>query len=304
MSVTLLTPTAGETPVAVTTQPASEDGTRQLHWGATRLKSLLLCPRQFRYAYVDLIPAVPTAPLVFGRVLHETLLFIHQRQMSESCLPHAGEALLRFDTLWQQALEEEQPFFRAGAPSAEQHTTLGHEILRAYLEVNKETPAPLAAELEFEIETQGQVLRGVIDRIDEAPEGLIIVDFKSGKRKLSPQEVERDLQLTVYAFAAQRLYGRSVAQVAQYYLRDGTYIPALRGPDDYAWLLDEIIPHARRVVNGGQYPPHVGYWCNWCDYRELCRAERSCEGERVRDAAHMGGEPNGLRDSDHDQHGQ
>lgn len=249
------------------------------HWSATRLKSLLLCPRQFRYAYVDLIPAVPTAPLVFGRVLHETLLFIHQRQMDGQELPVAGETLLRFDALWQQALEEENPLFRAGAPDSAQHAKLGHEILRGYLHSVEGTKPPLAAELTFEIAVGDEKLRGVIDRIDEQDDGLVIVDFKSGARKLSAQEIERDLQLTVYAFAAHQVYGCPTARVAQFYLRDGTYLRSLRGPADFAWLVEEILPHARRVLSDNQYPAHTGYWCNWCDYREVCKAERQSDAE-------------------------
>lgn len=214
----------------------------------------------------------------------------HSKQLGEGDAPHIGEVLLRFDTLWQQALEAERPFFRPSALTPERHATLGHEILRAYLQGNRETPAPLAAELAFEIMVGDQTLRGVIDRIDEAPEGLIIVDFKSGQRKLSPQEVERDLQLTVYAFAAEQLYGKSVAQVAQYYLRDGTYIPARRGADDFASLTGEILPYAMRVVHDGQYPARIGYWCNWCDFRELCRAERAHASEREHGAVAVGGE--------------
>ena len=258
--------------VTLEARPVSEPP----YWSATRLKSLMLCPRQFRYAYVDLIPAVPTAPLVFGRVVHQALLFIHQWQMEEKVLPPVNETLTHFDGLWQRALQEENPFFRQGAPSPEQHSKLGHEILRGYLRSIEETRPPLAAELSFEIAVGNDKLRGVIDRIDEQEDGLIIVDFKSGARKLSQSEVARDLQLTVYAFAAQQLYGRPTARVAQYYLRDGTYLRSLRGPDDFAWLIADLLPQARRLLREEQYPARLGYWCNWCDYRELCKAERSC----------------------------
>ena len=258
---------------ATEAQPATEAP----HWSATRLKSLLLCPRQFRYAYLDRIPAVPSAPLVFGRVLHETLLFVHQRQMDGQEPPPPGEALLRFDALWQQALDEERPVFRIGAASPEQHETLGHEILRSYLRAIEGTAPPMAAELRFKIGIGDEKLCGVIDRIDEHEDGLVIVDFKSGARKLSQSEIERDLQLTVYAFAAQRLYGRPTARVAQYYLRDGTYLRSLRGPDDFSWLTEEILPHARRMLREEQFPARTGYWCNWCDYRELCALQRAQE---------------------------
>lgn len=262
------------TAVPVIVSPVVTIETRP-HWSATRLKSLMLCPRQYKFAYIDLIPSVPTAPLVFGRVLHQALLFVHQRQMDEGCLPPVSETLLRFDDLWLQSLDEERPFFRTGAATPDEHTRIGHELLRSYLRCVEESAPPMAAELSFEITIGDDKLKGVIDRIDETAEGLVIVDFKSGVRKLTPQEVERDLQLTVYAFAAGQLYGKSVARVAQYYLRDGTYMPSLRGPDDFTWLTEEVLPYAQRVFDSEQYPPRYGYHCNWCDYREICRLQKA-----------------------------
>src|SRR5687767_899328 len=114
-------------------------------WSATRLKSLLLCPRQFKFAYIDLIPSVPTAPLVFGRVLHETLCFLHEHQMVEQQLPPINEVLQHFDRLWIQALDEERPFFRIGAPAPEAHKTIGHEILRAFVSAQENSGPPLVA---------------------------------------------------------------------------------------------------------------------------------------------------------------
>lgn len=49
--------------------------------GASRIKTYLTCHRQFRYTYVDKIPAVPTGPLTFGTVLHESIKLLWLRRV-------------------------------------------------------------------------------------------------------------------------------------------------------------------------------------------------------------------------------
>lgn len=250
--------------IAISTRPV---------WSASRLKTFLTCPRQFRYSYVDKVPSVPTSPLVFGRVLHETLCFAHERQMSERQFPPIGEVLEQFDGLWQRALDEEHPFFRPGAPTPEAHLTLAHELLRAFRAAPANQTPPLTVELAFEMEAGEHRLCGVIDRVDEGESGLVIVDFKSGARKPTPTELENELQFTIYAFAAAKVLGQPVSQVVHYHLRDGSHLPTKRSEEDFDWLVERLIPYVARAVEREEYPPRYGHWCNWCDYRELCQAQ-------------------------------
>ena len=254
--------------------------TSEMTWSATRLKSYLTCPRQFRYSYVDGIASIPTSPLVFGRALHDALCFVHERQMENGELPPIGDLLGHFDALWSEALES-KPFFRDGSPSPEQHLTTGHEILRAYLAAPKNQRKPLAAELAFEVQAGDYRLVGIVDRLDESENGLIVVDFKSGTRKPSHKDLDDDLQFTIYAFAIGQMMGRPVEKVVHCHLRTGDCFDAHRTNDHFAWLLDEVLPFVAGGVARGEFAPRSGYWCNWCDYRELCRAENAIDAERV-----------------------
>jgi putative RecB family exonuclease len=260
---------------------ATDAAPTRMVWSATRLKSLLLCPRQFRYSYIDLIPAVPTAPLVFGRVLHEALCFLHERQMETRELPTIRDALGRFDGLWGRALEAEQPFFRPGASTPDGYTATGHEVLRAFVKAHESARPPLMVELAFEVSAGAHSLCGIIDRVDEGDNGLVIVDYKSGQRKPPLTEVERDLQLTLYAFAARQVLGQPVEKVVYYHLRDGSELTATRGESDFDWLLDTVLPHAAQTLERAEFPPHVGYWCAWCDFREVCQLERQREAHQA-----------------------
>ena len=251
----------------------------EMTWSATRLKSYLTCPRQFRYSYVDGIASIPTSPLVFGRALHDALCFVHERQMLNGELPPIVDSLERFDVLWSEVLES-KPFFRDGSPSPAQHLTTGHEILRAYLAAPENQKMPLAAELAFEVKAGDYKLTGIVDRLDESENGLVVVDFKSGTRKPSPKDLDEELQFTIYAFAIEQMMGRPVERVVHCHLRTGDRFDAHRTGDHFAWLLDEVLPFVSGGAARGEFAPRSGYWCNWCDYRELCRAENARDAER------------------------
>jgi len=256
--------------------------TAPMTWSATRLKTFLTCPRQFRYSYVDSVPSVPTSPLVFGRTLHEALRFTHEHQMQTGHAPPIGEVLEQFDALWQSALTKEQPFFRQGAPSPQQHQTTGHEILRVYLNDSQNAVMPLAAELAFEVQAGDYKLAGIVDRVDEGESGLVIVDFKSGTRKPSQTDLDGELQFTLYAFALSRMMGQPIERVVHYHLRDGSRLETIPSDAHFAWLLDEVLPYVAGAVAREEFAPRPGYWCNWCDFRELCRAENACNISEVR----------------------
>ena len=241
-------------------------------WSASRLKKYLTCPRQFQYCYIDGLATVPGAPLVLGKVLHETILYLHEEQICTGELPPLSQILEEFDGLWQRGLQTDDPFFRPSSPSAEQSATAGREMLRLYHHEQKGQPPPLLVEMPFEVNAGDYRICGVIDRIDMGDAGLIVTDFKSG-RKAAKGEIERDLQLTLYAYAAEQLLGLPVEAVAWHFLKDGTVMWETRTPETCADLIENLLPHVAMAVERGEFDLRPGYWCRFCDYRELCRAE-------------------------------
>lgn len=264
MSSTLESPLPMEQAVKVESAP--------MVWSASRLKKYLTCPRQFQYCYIDGLAAVPGALLVLGRVLHETILYLHEEQMITGKLPPLLQILEEFDSLWRRGLQTETPFFRSGGPSAEQSATAGREMLRLYHHEQKGKSPPLLVEMPFEVMAGDYRICGVIDRIDRGETGLIVTDFKSG-RKAAKGEIERDLQLTLYAYAAEQVLGLPVETVAWHFLKDGTVLRETRTPEQCADLIENLLPHVAMAVERGEFDLRPGYWCRWCDYREVCRAE-------------------------------
>lgn len=277
-------------------QPDSAQNGR-FRWSASRLKRLLQCPRQFRYVYVDGLPTAITAPLAFGRVIHQVVCAAHEAQMTSGVLPPPEELLSRFDAGWEEALAGEEIVFRASHPAPERYVRQGHEVLRVFHAQNLDTTPPLAVELTFEVELSGHLVRGVIDRLDEVTTSdgervLLIVDYKSGNRKPSQSEADSDLQLTLYAQAVEMWLGLPVGGVEFHALRDGTQITSTRSRHHFSWL-GEVFAYGEHVRERGEYAPCPGFWCRWCDFQTQCQAEGLPSTKGL--ALAQGGENDGLR---------
>jgi putative RecB family exonuclease len=240
---------------------------------ATLIKTYLRCPRQYRYVYVDEIPLLPTDALAFGKVLHQVLHSLHLASMAPGTTLDLELALAEFDRRWAEIIEREDPWFRDGEQAIERYQTLGHKMLRDYVAVNQDASRPLVLEHSFELPWGEHILCGVIDRVDERQGCLTVVDYKTGKRKPTKREIDIDLQLTIYSYAAEQVFGLPARDVEYYHLRDQTVLTTWRDGDDFTELLDDVLPHVVAAIEAEEFAPKPGYWCRFCDFRGLCQAE-------------------------------
>ena len=160
---------------------------------------------------------------------------------------------------------------------------------------------PRALEQAFDFDWQGIRLRGKIDRIDENPEGdLLILDYKTGNippdsRGVDPLAAGRRIQLAVYALAAERLAPGAEVEAYYWYLKQ----PEVReGWDHTAFPL--IVRRLETVMNNifdgierGRFPavPGTPKWlfysgadswehCEHCPFDRVCPRERDTDFER------------------------
>lgn len=239
---------------------------------ATRLQCYHTCPRQYHYRYVEELPTTLTGPLAFGRVVHEVLCLLHQQSLSLGNGLDLAAGLDLFERRWQEIQEQERPLFTESDPPPEEYAALAAGILCDYVLAQQGKPPPLVVEFPFEFPWGEHVLNGFIDRIDEGERGLIIVEFKTGKRKPSPKDLRTDLQLTFYAYAVERVFEQPVERLVYYFLRDQTPLVTHRTPEDFRHLCEGILEPTAAAIESGRFPPRCGWWCRWCDYQALCDA--------------------------------
>lgn len=148
---------------------------------------------------------------------------------------------------------------------------------------------PLGVEVPFEAVWRGLKVKGKLDRADEGPEGLILIDYKTrATLPTGAQDAEGkatlDLQLPIYAEAAAASVGpgRPVADVRYLSLTRGKRLnPPGAAIDEGALAAFAARVHARFAV--GAFPPAPdvqGKACGYCDHALACRKGPRLERRR------------------------
>ena len=137
---------------------------------------------------------------------------------------------------------------------------------------------PIALEQRFEGEWQGLRVTGRVDRIDETPSGLVLIDYKTGSSapkgiKDANGKVSIDLQLPLYQEIAVALYpGESVVDAQYFSLTKGKKLSVSSKAPPHE--LPAAIENCKSALNAGSYPVQPDAKreaCTYCDFDLLCR---------------------------------
>jgi len=171
----------------------------------------------------------------------------------------------------------ESNWISSGYESAEEETKYreyGRDILIKFWEIHSASfHMPLAIEKLFYIDIDGIKLRGFIDRVDKLESGgLSIIDYKTSRELFTAQDLESDLQLTLYQMAAERMWQLPVERLTLYHMRSNT--PCICSPREESQLekakqlvldvaeniVQEIFPAAESDTCPCDFPEHCPYY--------------------------------------------
>ena len=154
---------------------------------------------------------------------------------------------------------------------------------------NEERPDTVQTPVKLDVPGGSIMLLGSIDRVDEGPEGLEIIDYKTGSTHTTAEVRDgRVFQLAVYLAAVSKLTGRAPKGMS--YLRvpmDGAIkkVDVTQHHGKPAYDIGELVTvrlpeRLARIVNGMKngvfmhLPFASATACSWCDYAGVC-ARRS-----------------------------
>jgi len=251
---------------------------RLLQAAPSRLGCYLDCPRRYRFAYLDR-PTPPKGPPwahnSFGAAIHTALANWWKAPRHRRTVEHVGELL---DQAWLV------DGYRDDAQRSECRER-AREMLVRYVAKLDPDDEPVGVERTVALKTDHAALFGRVDRIDERPgEGLVVVDYKTGRQVLTLDDARTSMALAIYALGAERTLRRRCRRVELHHLPTG---------DVHAWdhSDDGLLRHLRRVDSLAReiavlderfrsgvtdeeadrlYPVSVGPLCGWCDFNRSC----------------------------------
>ena len=266
-------------------------------YSASALETLGACPRRFLFRHVigakppddpEYDPERWLDPMSRGGLLHK--VYQHAlRQARKRKISYADDAFLE---LALKLVEERARQARIDVPSPSD-AVLAWEMdalrddARAFAEIVRREPPPwIEVEWRFGFDDDNVKLdtpagsvqvRGAIDRVDKQPNGLRVIDYKTGKADSyrNRQRVYnggRRLQHVVYCEAASQSFDAPIQRMEYHY-------PTRRGENavkvyDWRELQEgrELIAMLLEGVSKGWFPPTDSAKddCRFCDYKDMC----------------------------------
>lgn len=244
----------------------------------SRVGDFLNCPLLYRFRSIDRLPEPASPAAVRGTVIHRVLEQLFDLPAEERT-PERAETML--GPAWSE-VQEIEPAVTAMFPDGGEEVAAWlvscRETLRKYFDL--EDPRRLEpAERELYVETLTDtklLLRGVVDRVDVAPDGAIrVVDYKSGNSASEMFEGKALFQLKFYALVLWRMRGVVPKRLQLIYLGNSEILSY--EPDEHDLLATERKVQAvwqaiRAATEKQEFEARKGAGCRWCAHQAICPA--------------------------------
>lgn len=238
------------------------------------------CPQLFKFKAIDKIEVPPTVHQARGTTAHLAL----QRLFDQPPAARTPDTLFElFRRAWVELRESEFPGMFASVAAERQWGIESLEVLANYFLI--EDPAeldPLDRELDMTEELGEITIRGILDRMEEEEDGLVITDYKTGKAPPARFALPAFFALKIYALLIRRRTGRTPARLKLMYLSGPTVyeIPVTDAQLDATQRkLGALWDAINRAILADDFPARPGALCGWCQYQDRCPAFADTPGE-------------------------
>ncbi len=224
------------------------------------------CPLKYHYIHIKRIPIRQHHNVVYGSAVHKAVEF-YLRRRAVGNFTSLEDFLKAFDDAWRNegflTREHEEQRKRAGIEA----------LTRFYHEEEASGQKPTDVESEFGFALGPTRVRGRYDRVDETPDGLVVIDYKSSdvtEQKKADQRAKESLQLKMYALAQKEMTGRMPAYVELRFLESGLTGRHKPTEEDLGEAI-EAIEAAAAGIRARRFDPTPGYQvCRYCAYNQIC----------------------------------
>lgn len=242
------------------------------------LETYKLCPQKYKFEVIDRIPAKKSSAALFGTHIHGTLRFMFSR---DPLFPTLDEVIAYFRENWPS--DEKMPL---ASEEKEIYLAEGERMLKNFYAKNAPwnfSVVDLESKFEVFIEDpkshETHVLAGRIDRIDKIESGYEVIDYKTTRRMPSQADVDRNLQMSIYALGLQRRWPHVTSdeiQLSLYYLKHGEKLSTRRTAEATEATAFEVLKTIaeiqKKLATGDRFEPVPGSFCDWCPYKPMCPA--------------------------------
>jgi len=233
------------------------------------------CPLLYRLSAIDRLPEPPQKATTLGTLVHAVLEHLFDLPAAERT--HEAARSLILDQ-WDRLVAAEPELADLVADSADKAQFFNDARARVGTYFTLENPErlePAGRELRLESELEGgPAVRGVVDRMDVAPDGAIrVIDYKSGATPRAGYGQQAEFQMRFYALLVERVQGRRPSVMRLLYLRDGGVKELVPSDADIAEVEAQVRgtwSAITRCATLGEFPARPSRLCSWCSFQSVC----------------------------------
>jgi putative RecB family exonuclease len=229
-----------------------------------KLNMYLECPRHYWWNYIN--PSTRSLPqtkpyFTMGDHVHNALKHFFNLEPSRRSKPVLLQLLADH---WQLKAGKDGGFW---TPEIEhEYKDRAQLMLSAFCDNEDITIVPLwASDKNVKVPVSEDLdFLGRIDRVDETPEGLHIIDYKTSR-----EEREDEWQLPMYAVMARRFFKKPVAKLSYLFLETGSWLSVPANPARETFTIARV----QQIVDSMPHSLDKAAWlcieadgCTHCDY--------------------------------------
>jgi len=250
------------------------------HLSASGINDYIDCGLLYRFSRIDnLKPEFSPDSLEFGSAIHETLAHYNEQRLVGSHMS-VEEVQTFFEERWTSHARDNDEIVYHNGKDFESYLQDGKALLKAFRETaNHDHFTVIAVEEPFHFQLEGVEIPiiGVIDLIEVDDSGTVIItDYKTAAKAYTVDQVNRNLQLTLYylAMKANGYLTREVLLKVDGLIKTKTpkYEPYYSTrDDDIAQRTAKKIKAVWQGISGGVFIPNDASWkCPDCRFKSRC----------------------------------
>ena len=247
------------------------------HLSYSSISSYLMCPKSWKFHYIDKVPVLTAVPLVFGSAFHDAV----ERYVSDP----GAEMGNCWEGSWAKQLKRNQEI-DWGAETADSVHDDGQRILSAAKVADKLVdlrarmgPEPIV-ERRVELKVPGVPIP-VMGYIDVITADGIPGDIKTSARSWGAGKAEAETQTLFYLAAMNQMGQPSPGNTFRHFVFTKNSRPTAQefehrhSDGEILWLF-ELIQQVWRAIQAEAFPANpTGWKCSpkYCDYWAQCRGQ-------------------------------
>ncbi len=233
------------------------------------------CPQLFKFRTIDNLPEPSSPAAARGSLVHAVLERLFAQDAHERTPGRAAELLAQ---VWDEYLAAPETGHMA-LEDARQEDWLAKARVLLHNYFTLEDPIEVAASrLEWwvEYELEDLHLRGIIDRLEERPDGSwVLTDYKTGRVPGETRELQAFFGLRFYALVCWRAFGVIPESIRLVYLSNReilTLTPNERMLIAFERQMKALGQAIRRAIATGDWRSRPSPLCMMCSFQDLCPA--------------------------------